>query len=739
MGISTTVDTNIDPIFDQVITEAENVDLIRVPDKDEIREVLFSMNHWGSPGPDGYPSGVFQSHWGLVEQDVVNLVTNFFETGKLPDSLNDNYISLIPKIENPITPVDFRPISLINGLYKFISKILAMRLKTVLDEIIAPNQSAFIPKRQIVDNIVIAHEMLHTMNTSKSKKGFLALKLDLSKSFDKMEWNFIVKIFKNFGFSDKWCSMIYECISTVKSTVLLNGIPGISFHPSRGLRQGYPLSPYLFITSLKGLSRLFYQAEQNKTFSGMQINKNCPVISHLLFTDDCFIFCRADIAEVQRISKDEKYLGTPLFFNGQMALNFESLLERAYRSLHGWKAKLLSQAGRTMLINSTLSAYPSYQMQCFEFPASVLDKFDKIQRDFWWNINNPKKAYYPNAWCKIAERKIFSRQHPFHKSSYYNPSRIWTSIRKGLEIIKENNIWEVGNGRHIQICKDNWIPDVGVLNNWQHQDLVCVSDLTDVDGKWNSSLIDSVFSNDITCKIKVVFINNQVQDRLRWLGNNNGEFSTKSAYRILSREHHSNRNRIWNDVWKLKTIPRINLFIWKMTVDVLPLRAKMNAALKYTDTWCSLCNNFKEETSAHLFISCFFSRAIWFGLGFTTGPAAEAIALLGAINWVKELNLVNFSIRADCKDAVNFLNNRSSSCDWRSKGILKNVLSFLDHFGTVNINYVHRNYNGEADKLAKWSREKRKSYVQCDSASVNLKNKVLTSIVNRDNVLLYSS
>lgn len=167
-------------------------------------------------------------------------------------------------------------------------------------------------------------------------------------------------MFKKLGLSSRWCDLIYECISTVKATVLLNGIPGIPFHPSRGLRQGDPLSPYLFITALEGLSRLFADAEANNQFTGIKINKNCPVISHLLFADDCFIFGKADVVEirnlldildifsassgqtinyhksgvyfskkvhskhckilvnmlkVKRISKNDKYLGTPLFFN----------------------------------------------------------------------------------------------------------------------------------------------------------------------------------------------------------------------------------------------------------------------------------------------------------------------------------------------------------------------------------------------------------------------------------------
>lgn len=171
----------------------------------------------------------------------------------------------------------------------------------MLDKLISPNQSAFLPKRQIADNFIIAHEILHTMKTSKSKKWYLALKLDLSKAFDKMEWNFVIHMLGKFGFSQKWCDLIYECISTVKSTVLLNGIPGIQFSPSRGLRQGDPLSPYLFVTTLEGLSRLFMHADSQKKFSGIEINYKCPSISHLLFADDCFIFCKADRDEVRNL------------------------------------------------------------------------------------------------------------------------------------------------------------------------------------------------------------------------------------------------------------------------------------------------------------------------------------------------------------------------------------------------------------------------------------------------------
>lgn len=127
--------------------------------------------------------------------------------------------------------------------------------------------------------------------------------------------------------------------------------------------------------------------------SGQTINyhKSGVYFSKSVHPKHCKIL--AKIHKVKRISKDDKYLGTPLFFSRTRSLNFEPLLEKAYKSLHGWKAKILAQARRTVLINSTLSAYPSHQMQCFMLPTKTLDAFDKVQRDFWWSKKNPKKIY----------------------------------------------------------------------------------------------------------------------------------------------------------------------------------------------------------------------------------------------------------------------------------------------------------------------------------------------------------
>ncbi|XP_026399652.1 uncharacterized protein LOC113295538 [Papaver somniferum] len=173
-----------------IISDDLNLSLVEIPTLDEIFSTIKIMEPWKSPGPDGFSARFFRDNWNIVSDQVVEHVQNFFKTEFLLKNLNYSFIALIPNVQNPSSPNDFRPISLANTVYKIISKILTNRLKPLLDTIISPFQSAFVSNRQIQDNIIISHEILHSFKkmNKRVKKGYMAIKLDLSKAFDILEW-----------------------------------------------------------------------------------------------------------------------------------------------------------------------------------------------------------------------------------------------------------------------------------------------------------------------------------------------------------------------------------------------------------------------------------------------------------------------------------------------------------------------------------------------------------------------
>ena len=181
---------------------------------------------------------------------------------------------------------EFRPISLCNVLYKIVSKVIANRLKPLLNSIISDTQSAFIADRLITDNVLIAFESLHHMkNNCTGKTGFMALKLDMSKAYDRVEWSFLEKVLLKLGFQESWVSLIMECITTVTYSILVNGEPKGLITPSRGLRQGDPLSPYLFLFCAEGLNAIFQKAAVDGEIQGFSICRNGPKLTHLFFAD----------------------------------------------------------------------------------------------------------------------------------------------------------------------------------------------------------------------------------------------------------------------------------------------------------------------------------------------------------------------------------------------------------------------------------------------------------------------
>uniref|UniRef100_A0A803Q6R3 Reverse transcriptase domain-containing protein n=1 Tax=Cannabis sativa TaxID=3483 RepID=A0A803Q6R3_CANSA len=288
---------------------------------------------------------------------------------------------------------------------------------------------------------------LHALNKIKGRKGFMAIKTDMHKAYDRLEWEFLMRVLKANGFNDKFCKMIIQCVSTVSFSILLNGAPLKPFYPGRGLRQGDPLSPYLFILCSEVLSKLMIRSEARRQLSGIKIGKDSQPISHLFYADDVIFFCRANMEEsehlktcfetyerwsgqqinrrksgivfspkvkedekelvhgilnIQQLDRKEKYLGNPFFYSAKKREDFNFLKEKILARLEGWKAKQLSTAGRHTLISSVLQSIPCYTMSTIKIPVSICSELDSILARFWWKGSSQQGERY-HAWKSWAD------------------------------------------------------------------------------------------------------------------------------------------------------------------------------------------------------------------------------------------------------------------------------------------------------------------------------------------------
>lgn len=202
----------------------------------EIANAIFQMHPSKAPGPDGFSALFYQKFWNLVKEDVCAAALNFLNNGVLDENLNETALLLLPKSPNAQTVEEFRPISLCNVAMKIITKVLANRLRSCLPRVISESQSAFISGRLITDNILVAHELNHHIRHMKhNSEGYLSIKLDMSKAFDRVDWRFLKHMMLR-GFSAIFMDKVMCFVETVSYRVKINGQQSEIFRPGRGLR-----------------------------------------------------------------------------------------------------------------------------------------------------------------------------------------------------------------------------------------------------------------------------------------------------------------------------------------------------------------------------------------------------------------------------------------------------------------------------------------------------------------------
>ena len=429
-----------------VCTELSSTDwdnLNRPYSKCDIDFVVKNMGAMKAPGPDGFQAIFYQKNWDIVSPSVYETVLSILDGKGLPPGINETFLVLIPKVDKPERPTQFRPIGLCNVIYKIVTKAIVNRIKPLLPVVTSCTQTSFIPGRQITDNIVIVQEVLHTMKRKQSGKGYMTIKIDFEKAYDRLKWDFIRNTLEEMNFPIRMVEVIMECITSPTMRVLWNGEPSEVFQPSRGIRQGDPLSPYLFVLCMERFNQVIEEAIIQGHWKPIYASRGGPKLSNLFFADDIILFAEASSSQAQIIqdclnrfcsasgqkvslpksrvyfSKNVStadrenicaqlgmevtedlgtYLGMPTLTSRVTKETYGHLCEKMDRRLSGWKTKYLSLAGRITLAKSTLSALATYSMQTTKIPRTIFDELDKRTRRFVWGGSEDKKSIHLLSW-----------------------------------------------------------------------------------------------------------------------------------------------------------------------------------------------------------------------------------------------------------------------------------------------------------------------------------------------------
>ncbi|GKA46941.1 RNA-directed DNA polymerase, eukaryota, reverse transcriptase zinc-binding domain protein [Tanacetum coccineum] len=555
-------DTNL---FNKMVSNEEANFMIREVTDKEIRESMFDIGENKALGPDGYTAAFFKGAWDIVGNDICLVVKDFFKNGKLLGEVNATVITLIPKIQHPCKVSDFRPIACCNVLYKCISKILTNRIKSTLDKVVNINQSAFIPGRVIQDNLMITQELLKGYNC-KNGPSRCALKIDIAKAYDTVNWVFLEKILIKFGFHKK---MVDWHFMEVFSLILARNVERNRFFIYHKGCKELKLTHLSFADDLLVISHgdehsikvIKDSLEEFSLVSGLLPNMDKSVI----FFGSVKENVKEKILEVLpfKIGKlHVKYLGIPLLAKRLGINDCKCLVEKVKNKVQDWKNKVLSYAGRLQLIASILSTMQSYWASVVKIPKAVTKEINGILKKFLWSYSGMS-----NGKAKVA--------------------------------------WKV-------VCKPKSEGGLGIRNleEWNDEDKndSCTwKALLDLRNKVRNFFIHTV--GNVLKDVHVPVIRENVVDKVKWRCNDGKlvDFSTKNAWWDLS--EHNSKVPWWKVVWFSQCNPRSAFIKWLAANERLSTQDRI---MKWSSCVliCPLCNKVNDSHD-HLFFNCDFSTSIW--------------------------------------------------------------------------------------------------------------------------------
>ncbi|XP_045797887.1 uncharacterized protein LOC123892085 [Trifolium pratense] len=384
----------------------------------------------------------------------------------------------------------------------------------ILPDVVDEEQSAFFKGRLITDNSLIAMECFHWLNKKvKGKRGTMALKMDMAKAYDKMEWAFIRGVLQSMGFPERILQLIMSCISTVSYQILINDQPNSSFSPNRGIRQGDLLSPSFFcvlmsclVCCIKRLKakpftvskwlgmlpkshisclRMIVSSLQEPTKMN-EANTIIQVLNKYQLASEKNIICNK--IEVKPVTSHSRYLGLPVIFGRSKKEVFAFVQDKIWKKVKGWKEKCLSKAGKETLIKVVAQAIPNYIMSCYKIPEGSCANIESMLSKFWLMSNEDSLL------SRVFKSKYFPRSCFLKSKCGYQPSYAWRSLFNAKSVIDLGLRWTIGNGQQVKIWKDSWLPELLSFKVWSpvcnlDEDAV-VAELIDVDlKKWKRELV----------------------------------------------------------------------------------------------------------------------------------------------------------------------------------------------------------------------------------------------------------
>ncbi|KAL9677991.1 hypothetical protein QQ045_015829 [Rhodiola kirilowii] len=402
------------------VTDQHNAILLAPYTAEEVTPAVFQLHPMKSPGMDGFNAAFVQRCWSIIKDEFITDCLSFLNDGIIPIQDNVTMITLIPKRKGASKVSDYRPISLIGTKMKVISK-----------------QCAFVKNRLITDNLIIAHEVIHYIKNTRAKKAaYGSLKLDIAKAYDTVDWIFLENILHKLGFAEVWVHRVMQIVTSVTYYIRVNDSCTEQITPRRGIRQGDPLSPYLFILCTEFFTALLNHYNRLGLIDGVKICCRAPAISHLLFADDSLLFLKLSYTSLQwikeilyilertsglRVNLDKseimvsknthsdliahihqilgvkvvtshaKYLGLATVHLRNSSQMFQTLTDKMWSKTRSWQAITLSQGGKHVLIQAVLNAIPQYWFSCFLLPEKVVNKLHSIISDYWWCHTGKKR------------------------------------------------------------------------------------------------------------------------------------------------------------------------------------------------------------------------------------------------------------------------------------------------------------------------------------------------------------